>query len=129
MPAGAARELLLPARRAGCALVWEVEPLSGGVEFSAALRDAEGRIHCLEAPRKLRAEDGRTVGRVEVLRAGTVQLRFCNSHSRFHSKALRVTATVFDAEDGSAEGLAEGMEALAVGEKGESCAGGERDEQ
>ena len=92
--AGNAHELVLSAKQPGCSLAWQLSLQEKGLEFSARLVPEAGAALTLLAANKFKKEDGVVSGTARIPCAGTVHLRFDNSHSRFTSKTVTYTAIV-----------------------------------
>ncbi len=105
--AGACHELLIAAKTAGCKLIWNFTLADKGLEFSATLAPEAGPPLALVRPTKYRKEDGAVSGAAALPCAGTVRVRFDNSHSRFTSKTITFAVAVVPpaTEGGGADGV------------------------
>ena len=123
--AGSVHEVVLTAKHAGERLAWDFSLEDKGLEVSASVTpEAGGPPVTLLAARKYTKEDGAVAGtalvpvavrapcpmprfacsdRVAALLQGAVTMRFDNTHSRFTSKTVRVTAVMLPPAEPPAE--------------------------
>ena len=92
--AAGSHEVALIARTPGDRLVWSFAIESGGLEVSAHVTPEVGPPLDLLPVKKYRSEEGEASGSCVVPVSGAVCLRFNNSHSRFTSKTVRISAVM-----------------------------------
>jgi hypothetical protein len=90
--AGDVHKCCLGATKSNCTLEWSFNIESHGIEFEVDLMSPDGRKTVLMPKHKFKSEQGPQQGSMLVAHAGTVVLKFDNTHSMLRGKTVTYSA-------------------------------------